>query len=98
MSTSKNIPELLSVAETANLLGVTSQRVHELIKKAQILASKLGRNYYIGVAEVEKYTNQPRRTNDNINYQGTFPLQLMTTPPQVSMVGRLLSRLPSHIY
>lgn len=51
--------ELLSIAETANLLGVTRQRVHDLIKKGQIIACKLGRYYYIEVAEVERYKNQP---------------------------------------
>lgn len=51
--------ELLSVAQTAKLLDVTRQRVHDLIKNGQIVACKLGRYYYIEVAELERYKNQP---------------------------------------
>ncbi|NWF61119.1 MAG: helix-turn-helix domain-containing protein [Fischerella sp.] len=56
---SNDSPELLSVAQTAKLLGVTRQRVHDLIKNGQIIACKLGRYYYIEAAELEKYRNQP---------------------------------------
>ncbi len=52
-------PELLSVAQTAKLLDVTRQRIHDLIKNGQIIACKLGRYYYIEVAEVQRYKNQP---------------------------------------
>ncbi|MEH2056641.1 MAG: helix-turn-helix domain-containing protein [Nostoc sp.] len=58
-SASNNTPELLSVAQTAKLLSVTRQRVHDLIKNGQIIAHKLGRYYYIEPAEVERYQNQP---------------------------------------
>lgn len=58
-SGSNDSPELLSVAQTAKLLNVTRQRVHDLIKNSQILARKLGRYYYIEPAEVERYKNQP---------------------------------------
>jgi len=51
--------ELLSVAQTAKLLDVTRQRVHDLIKNGQIVALKLGRYYYIEAAELERYKNQP---------------------------------------
>lgn len=54
-----NNPDLLSVAQTAKLLNVTRQRVHDLIKNGQIVARKLGRYYYIEVAELERYKNQP---------------------------------------
>ncbi len=56
---SNNNPELFSVAETANLLGVSRQRIHDLIKNSQIIAHKLGRYYYIDAAEIERYKNQP---------------------------------------
>ncbi len=46
-SDSNDSPELLSVAQTAKLLDVTRQRVHDLIKNGQIVARKLGRYYYI---------------------------------------------------
>lgn len=52
-------PELLSVAQTAKLLGVTRQRVHDLIKNGQIVARKLGHYYYIEDIELERYKNQP---------------------------------------
>jgi len=58
-SGSNDSPELLSVAQTAKLLNVTRQRVHDLMKNSQILARKLGRYYYIEAAEVERYKNQP---------------------------------------
>ncbi|MEP0915766.1 helix-turn-helix domain-containing protein [Leptolyngbya sp. DQ-M1] len=66
----KDSSELLSVAQTAKLLDVTRQRVHDLIKNGQIAARKLGRYYYVEAAELEKYKNlpagkpyQPRSTN-----------------------------------
>lgn len=56
---SNDSPELLSVAQTAKLLNVTRQRIHDLIKNGQIIACKLGRYYYIEAVEVERYKNQP---------------------------------------
>jgi excisionase family DNA binding protein len=56
---SNNNLELLSVAQTAKLLEITRQRVHDLIKNGQIVSCKLGRYYYIEVAELERYKNQP---------------------------------------
>lgn len=58
-SDSSNSPELLSIAQTAQILDITRQRVHDLIKNGQITAHKLGRYYYIETSEVEKYKNQP---------------------------------------
>lgn len=58
-SSSNDSPELLSVAQTAKLLHVTRQRVHDLIKNGQVVARKLGRYYYIESAELERYKNQP---------------------------------------
>ncbi len=58
-SGSNDNPELLSVAQTAKLLDVTRQRVHDLIKNGQIVARKLGRYYYIEAPELERYQNQP---------------------------------------
>ena len=56
---STDSPDLLSVAQSAESLGVTRQRVHDLIKNNQIIARKLGRYYYIETIEVERYRNQP---------------------------------------
>ncbi|WP_041779940.1 helix-turn-helix domain-containing protein [Allocoleopsis franciscana] len=58
-SGSNESPALLSVAQAVELLGVTRQRVHDLIKKGQIVARKLGRYYYIDAVEIERYKNQP---------------------------------------
>lgn len=57
--TDPNSPELLSVAQSAEILGVTRQRVHDLIKNSQIAALKLGHYYYIETVELERYKNQP---------------------------------------
>ncbi len=54
-----NLSELLSVSQTAQVLGVTRQRVHNLIKNGQITAHKLGRYYYISTSEIESYRDQP---------------------------------------
>lgn len=66
--------ELLSVTQVATELGVTRQRVHELIKNEQIMARKLGRFYFIELVEVQRYRNQPigkpyqpRSTNSSLN-------------------------------
>ncbi|MBE9019544.1 helix-turn-helix domain-containing protein [Chroococcidiopsidales cyanobacterium LEGE 13417] len=71
---SSDSPELLSVAQTAKLLDVTRQRVHDLIKNGQIVARKLGRYYYIEAAEIDRYKNcptgkpyQPRSTTSQLN-------------------------------
>lgn len=58
-SDSSDSPDLLSVAQTAQILGITRQRVHDLIKNGQIIARKLGRYYYIETSEIERYRNQP---------------------------------------
>jgi excisionase family DNA binding protein len=58
-SSSSDNPELFSVSQSAQLLGVTRQRVHDLIKNGQIVAHKLGRYYYIAAIEIERYRNQP---------------------------------------
>lgn len=51
--------ELLSVTQVAIELGVTRQRVHDLIKNGQIVARKLGRFYYIEEAEMQRYKEKP---------------------------------------
>ncbi|WP_013322100.1 helix-turn-helix domain-containing protein [Gloeothece verrucosa] len=56
---SKDNSELFSVTQAASLLGITRQRVHDLIKNGQIVARQLGRYYYIEATEIKKYQNQP---------------------------------------
>ncbi len=52
-------PELLPVTQVASELGVTRQRVHDLIKNGQIVARQLGRFYYIEAVEVQRYKDKP---------------------------------------
>lgn len=56
---SNDSPDLISVSQAAQALGVTRQRVHSLIKNGQIVAHKLGSYYYMESAEVERYRNLP---------------------------------------
>lgn len=58
-SSSNDSSELFSVTQTAKLLGITRQRVHDLIKNGQIVARKLGRYYYIEATQIERYKEQP---------------------------------------
>lgn len=51
--------KLLSVSEVATELGITRQRVHDLIKNGQIVAHKLGRFYYIEDVEIQRYKDKP---------------------------------------
>ncbi len=51
--------KVLSVSEVARELGITRQRVHDLIKNGQIIAHKLGRFYYVEQAEIQRYKDQP---------------------------------------
>ena len=58
-STSEDSCDLLSVTQAAKLLGVTRQRVHDLIKHGQIVSRKLGRFHYIEAMEIERYKGKP---------------------------------------
>ncbi|MBD2189211.1 helix-turn-helix domain-containing protein [Pseudanabaena mucicola] len=77
-SDSSATPDLLSVAQTAEKLGVTRQRVHDLIKNGQIIARKLGRYYYIESSEIERYGNQPTGK----------PYQPRSTTPQIDSIDK----------
>jgi len=52
-------PKLFSVSEVARELGITRQRVHDLIKNGQIIAQKLGHFYYIEEVEMQRYRDKP---------------------------------------
>lgn len=56
---SEDSTDFLSVTQAAQVLGVTRQRVHDLIKNGQIVARKLGRFYYIEATEIERYKDRP---------------------------------------
>ena len=46
---------LLTVAEVADLMRVSSMTVYRLIKQGDLAAVRVGHNYRIRVAEVERY-------------------------------------------
>jgi excisionase family DNA binding protein len=77
-SDSSDTPDFLSVAQSAEVLGVTRQRVHDLIKNGQIVARKLGRYYYIEAIEVERYRNQPSGK----------PYQPRSTTPEIDSIDK----------
>jgi excisionase family DNA binding protein len=63
---------LIPLTEAAKEIGLTRQRLHQLIANGQIKAIRLGRYYYIEKAELERYRQlpvgkpyAPRTTNDN---------------------------------
>ncbi len=46
--------EYVSVGEAAKLLGISRQRVHQLIRKGRIRAIRVGNQYIIPVRDVER--------------------------------------------
>lgn len=46
-------PDSLTVAETAEALGVSVQRVYQLINWGRLSATKVGARYYVPIAEVD---------------------------------------------
>jgi excisionase family DNA binding protein len=64
--------DLIPLSEAAKSLGITRQRLHQLIANGQITAVRLGRYHYLEKVEVERYSQlpegrpyAPRTTNDN---------------------------------
>ncbi len=51
-------PQLLSVAETARLIGVTRGRVAQLIASGKLPALKVGRVFVIHAADLELLKNR----------------------------------------
>ena len=49
---------LVLVPEAAKLLGISEQRVHQLIQSKKIKATKLGRQWFIPKAEIDKRKNK----------------------------------------
>jgi excisionase family DNA binding protein len=63
---------LIPLTEAAKEIGLTRQRLHQLIVNGQIKATRLGRYYYIERSELERYRQlpagkpyAPRTTGDN---------------------------------
>jgi excisionase family DNA binding protein len=51
--------QLLPLAEAAKRIGITRQRLHQLIDHGQIQAVRLGRYLYIEASEVDRYLQLP---------------------------------------
>jgi excisionase family DNA binding protein len=52
--------ELVGTTEAARILGVSPNRVRQLIAKDQLPAVRVGRTFVIRKAELERYAAQPR--------------------------------------
>lgn len=50
------LPELLTVSEVAKVLRMTSQAVRDMIKRGELDAARVGRQYRIPRSEVERIT------------------------------------------
>ena len=56
----KPLPDLLTVTEAAKILRVTSQAVRDMIKRGDIEAARLGRQYRIPKSEIVRVTTTTR--------------------------------------
>lgn len=51
---------LVSLANAAQRIGITRQRLHKLVANGQIRAIRLGHYLYIEKSELERFMAQPR--------------------------------------
>ncbi len=61
--TEKPMPELLTVTEVAKVLRVTSQAVRDMIRRGNIQAVRLGRQYRIPRSELDRIATIPADTD-----------------------------------
>ena len=52
----KQLPELMTVTEVAKALRMSSQAIRDMIKRGEINAVRVGRQYRIPRSEVERIT------------------------------------------
>lgn len=57
------MPELLTVTEVAKVLRVTSQAVRDMIRRGDIQAVRLGRQYRIPRSELDRIATIPAAAN-----------------------------------
>lgn len=50
------LPELMTVTEVAKVLRMTSQAIRDMIRRGEIKAARVGRQYRIPRSEVERIT------------------------------------------
>lgn len=50
------LPELMTVTEVAKVLRMTSQAIRDMIRRGEISAARVGRQYRIPRSEVERIT------------------------------------------
>lgn len=56
------MPSLIGTAEAAEILGVSEQRVGQLVHAGQLSAAKVGRSLALSRTEVERFAGRERRT------------------------------------
>lgn len=50
----------VTTAEAGEILGITRRRVRQLIQAGQLTATKIGRDWLLGKAEVEQFAKRRR--------------------------------------
>lgn len=50
------LPDLMTVTEVAKVLRMTSQAIRDMIKRGEISAVRVGRQYRIDRSEIERIT------------------------------------------
>ena len=56
LESEKQLPELMTVTEVAQVLRMSSQAIRDMIKRGEINAVRVGRQYRIPRSEVERIT------------------------------------------
>lgn len=56
LESEKQLPELMTVTEVASVLRMSSQAIRDMIKRGEINAVRVGRQYRIPRSEVERIT------------------------------------------
>lgn len=56
LESEKQLPELMTVTEVAQVLRMSSQAIRDMLKRGEINAVRVGRQYRIPRSEVERIT------------------------------------------
>lgn len=75
-----NIPELLTVSDAANRLGVSEQRIRTLVRDSVIQATMLGGRWLIPVSEINNILHRRASTEEQDRRRAN-----MSTPPLVAL-------------
>jgi excisionase family DNA binding protein len=63
-SDDRAVTRLLTVAEVANVMRVSRMTVYRLIRRAQLKAIRVGRNYRVRQADLDEYLESQAVYND----------------------------------